>query len=260
MNAAPDGPLALEVRGLGVAGILSELSFTIAAGQKLAIVGRNGSGKTTLLRALHGWRRPDTGTVLLGHRPVHEAGHRERARRFAVVSQTDAPDDRFTVRDYVALGRLPHGRPRDPGADRAAVGAALDACGLQRLAARTLGSLSGGERQRALLARALAQRPDVLLVDEPTNHLDLAARAEILRLLGGLEVTVVAVLHDLGLVAGFADRVAVLRDGRLAAFGSVGTAFSPTLVRDVFDLDCSTVALPGGGSQYVFSAIAAAGR
>lgn len=253
-----NGPLPIEVRGLCVRDILFDVSFAIKAGEKLAIVGPNGSGKTTLLQAIHGRRSPDAGVVLLGCRPVHRVGHRERARQFAVVSQTDAPDGRFTVQDYVALGRFPHQRFRDLDADRSVVDAALEACALHRFASRPLESLSGGERQRALLARALAQQPGVLMVDEPTNHLDLAARSGILRLLGSLEITVIAVLHDLALVSSFADRVAVLRHGRLAACGTAETAFSPALVRDVFGLDCNAVTLPGGNSQYVFSAIAGA--
>ena len=243
---------------MGVGEILHDVSLAVADGEKLAIVGPNGSGKTTLLRALQGRQHPDAGAVLLDGRPINRVGPRDRARHVAVVSQGDAPDGRFTVAGYAALGRHPHRRFGEGDADRGAVAAALELCGLQRFAARTLGSLSGGERQRALLARALAQQPRVLLVDEPTNHLDLAARAEILRLLAGLPIAVIAVLHDLALVPAFADRVAVLRGGRLAACGTAATAFAPALVRDVFGLDCNAVTLPGGASQYVFSAAAGA--
>ena len=254
LHPATDAVLPIEAHGLGVGEILHDVSLAVAAGEKLAIVGPNGSGKTTLLRALQGRQVAHAGAVLLDGRPINRVGPRDRALHLAVVSQGDAPDGRFTVEGYVALGRYPHRRFGNGDADRAAVAAALELCGLRRFATRTLGSLSGGERQRALLARALAQQPRVLLVDEPTNHLDLAARAEILRLLAALPVTVIAVLHDLALVPAFADRVAVLRGGRLAACGTAAAAFAPALVRDVFGLDCNAVTLPGGESQYVFSA------
>ncbi|HMQ58220.1 MAG TPA: ATP-binding cassette domain-containing protein, partial [Rhizobiaceae bacterium] len=109
--------------------------------------------------------------------------------------------------------------------------------GLLPMGGRAIGSLSGGERQRAQIARAIAQAPRILFLDEPTNHLDPRARGEVLELVAGLGIAVVAVLHDLSLVAPFASRVAVLEGGRLVVCGTPDRALSPALVRQVFGVD-----------------------
>ncbi|WP_415842234.1 ABC transporter ATP-binding protein, partial [Paracidovorax anthurii] len=173
------------------------------------------------------WRGRDLSALPLG----------ERARSVAVLSQDDAAQGCLRVWDYVALGRLPHeGRGEAAGHARA-VREALRTCGVEALAPRALQSLSGGERQRVHLARALAQAPGLLLLDEPTNHLDLAARADVLALLRGLGITVVAVLHDLGLVPAFADRVWVLQAGRLVAEGTPAQALNGDCVSRVFGME-----------------------
>ncbi len=234
--------------------LLAGVSFDVAAGERIAIVGPNGAGKTTLLRALADGVPPAQGQVTFEGRPIHAIARSEQARHAGMVSQTDNPDPRFIVRDYAALGRIPHAARATASSDRAVVEGALRTCGVDRFATRQLGSLSGGERQRVLLARALAQQPRLLLVDEPTNHLDLRARAEMLALLRGLGITVVAVLHDLPLVPGFADRVLVLKGGRLVSCGPPDRALSPDVVRDVFDLDCFPARGPDGRSHLVFDA------
>ena len=227
--------------------LVSGIRLSIQAGACWAIVGPNGAGKTSLLRLMSGAATPSTGTVRLDGHVVAALRPGDRARRIAVVAQTDAPDLRLPLCDYVALGRLPH-RGRDPAwRHRAVVAEALARVGLTGLAGRALGALSGGERQRGALARALAQEPGLLLLDEPTNHLDPRARADILALVRDLGITVVAVLHDLALVAPFADQVAVLRDGGLVVQGPPTVALAPAIVRDVFGLDSFEAVNPTSG-------------
>lgn len=217
--------------------LLDHVSLDAEPGDRLAIIGPNGAGKTTLLRLLAGTLQPTAGTVhlfgasLAAMRPV------ERARLVAVVGQTDQPDRRICVRDYVALGRIPHMARRPGAADAAIILDALERTELQSLAGREMGSLSGGERQRAQIARALAQEPRILFLDEPTNHLDPRARGALLALVADLGLTIVAVLHDLHLVPGFATRIAVLRQGALVACGPAEETLDRHVVRDVFGID-----------------------
>ncbi len=243
----------LGVRAAGGTTLLADITFEVATDERLAIVGPNGAGKTTLLRALAGTLAPTSGRVLFEGRDVTAIPRRLLARDVAMVLQADLPDPRFTVRDYVRLGRLPFASC-SAAQHEAVVEAALKTCELQAFAARRLGSLSGGERQRVIVARALAQQPRLLLVDEPTNHLDLRGRSALLRLLRHLGITVVAVLHDLALVAGFADRVLMLKGGRQVACAAPAEAFAPERVRTVFDLDCFTATTPGGTTRLIFDA------
>ena len=217
--------------------LLDGVTLDVAAGERLAIIGPNGAGKTTLLRMLAGTLRPTAGTVRLFGTPLSAMRPVERARRVAVVGQTDQPDQRISVRDYVTLGRIPHTARRAGAEEAAIVGDALGRTDLAALAGREMGSLSGGERQRAQIARALAQEPRILFLDEPTNHLDPHARGALLALVADLRLTVVSVLHDLHLVSGFATRVAVLRQGALVACGPVEETLDRRVVRDVFGID-----------------------
>ena len=214
--------------------IVDRVSLDILPGDRLAIVGPNGAGKTTLLKLLCGMARPTSGSVRLRDVALHQMKAIDRARQIAVVGQTDQPDRRITVRDYVALGRIPHATRLTRAEEAALIDHSLERTGLAALARREMGLLSGGERQRAQIARALAQEPRILFLDEPTNHLDPRARGALLALVAELDLTVIAVLHDLHLVPGFANRVAVMREGRLVA---ADEALSRDLVRDVFGID-----------------------
>ncbi|MCZ8094368.1 MAG: ABC transporter ATP-binding protein [Acidovorax sp.] len=217
--------------------LLHGVNASAARGECVALVGPNGAGKSTLLKLLGARAMPTKGRVsVLGH-DLAAWPAPERARHIAVLGQTETADLAFRVHDYVALGRLPHQHRAGRTEHAQAVDQALHTCGLSALAHRALSSLSGGERQRAHLARALAQQPVLLLLDEPTNHLDLAARADLLALVRGLGITVVAALHELGLVPSFADRVWVLNRGALVATGSPDEALGADRVADVFGME-----------------------
>ncbi|MEZ5191064.1 MAG: ABC transporter ATP-binding protein [Schumannella sp.] len=232
----------LEPRGItvraGDTALIEDASFAIPAGAVTALVGPNGAGKSTLLRALAGIERPATGEVLADGTDLLALGRRERARLLALVEQETTTELPLSVRAVVGLGRTPHESVlggRDPEGE-AIVDDAMRRAGVTGFALRDVTTLSGGERQRAILARALAQQPHVLLLDEPTSHLDVAAQLEVLRLLGELAqdgVTVLTALHDLTLAA-HADHVVVLARGRVRASGPTIATLTPELLHEVF--------------------------
>jgi ABC-type cobalamin/Fe3+-siderophores transport system ATPase subunit len=237
-------PPVAELRGV-VAGypgrrVLDGADLTVGRGELVALLGPNGSGKTTLLRVLAGTLAPDAGVATLFGVPVGAWSRRDLARRVAVLPQSLELPAGLRVAEVVALGRIPHGdRLFALGqGDEAVVSDALRDAGATDLADRPASELSGGERQRVLVAMALAQEPELLLLDEPTLHLDLGHQLALVRLLDVLRaarsLTVVAVLHDLNLATALADRLMLLRGGSLTEIGSHGGRLNVGAVRDAF--------------------------
>ncbi|GAA2314369.1 ABC transporter ATP-binding protein [Streptomyces violaceusniger] len=223
--------------------ILRDVSLEARKADIVGLVGPNGSGKSTLLRTVYRSLRPADGVVRVGEDSVWELSPRAAARRTAAVLQDAGGNTTgLTVTEIVALGRVPHHGllGRDGAEDREAVSDAIDRCGVRPFADRDYASLSGGERQRVLLARALAQRPRLLVLDELTNHLDIRARFELLALIRATGVTTLAVLHDLDLAARLCDHLVVLHDGAVAAAGPVLEVLTPDLLADVFGVRAAT--------------------
>jgi iron complex transport system ATP-binding protein len=183
------------------------VSLAVARGSFTGLLGPNGCGKTTLLKLMAGVLRPATGTITLEGRALAELPRRMAARHVAVVPQDTHPAFDYTALEIVLMGRHPHLRPMQlEGPDDLAIAyEALHATGTERFADRPFSSLSGGERQRVIIASALAQQPDVLLLDEPTASLDLGYQLEVASLLTRLgrerNVTMVMATHDLNLAA-----------------------------------------------------------
>jgi iron complex transport system ATP-binding protein len=155
--------------------ILGGVDLTVAPGERVGVIGPNGSGKSTLLRCLYAWHAPTSGTVLLDGTDISALPAHRRAQAVAVLAQHTEAGLGLTVGEVVALGRLPHRRAwgRAETDDAAAIDDALALIGLEMWRDRPFGPLSGGEKQQVLFARALAQRPSLLILDEPTNHLDI---------------------------------------------------------------------------------------
>ena len=216
--------------------ILHSTSFDLAAGRVLGIVGPNGAGKTTLLRLIYGFHRPLTGSVRIDGTDLAALPPRATARLVAAVLQEQPTDFALTVREIVALGRVPHrtGMATASRADEQIIEAALDRLDLHGMSGRTLSTLSGGERQRVMVARALTQEPQVLVLDEPTNHLDIRHQLEVMQLIRDLDLTIVTSLHDLNLAAQICDDVLVLKSGRAMGFGPPARLLSEGLVSDTF--------------------------
>ncbi|UED87966.1 ABC transporter ATP-binding protein [Streptomyces profundus] len=233
--------------------IVHGATLRVGSGQFLGLVGPNGSGKSTLLRTLYRVLRPAGGTVRLAGDDVWRLPPREVARRVAVLTQESTSDFDLDVVDVVLLGRLPHhaGFGGDSPRDLDLVAGALDQVGATGLADRPFAALSGGERQRVLLARALVQESQVLVLDEPTNHLDISFQLELMRLVGDLGITTVAALHDLNLAAQHCDLVAVLRGGRISAFGPPDDVLTPEAIEDVFHVRAHRLSHPANGRPLI---------
>jgi ABC-type cobalamin/Fe3+-siderophores transport system ATPase subunit len=219
---------------------LSDLSFEIAPGEILGVIGPNSSGKTTLIRLLTRVLEPDGGEIRLEDAPVRRLSRTELARRIAVVPQGILPEFPFTVGELVLMGRYPHdpGRYFESPRDRAVAREAMEATGVLELADLPLEQLSGGERQRAAIARALAQEPRLLVLDEPTAHLDLRYQVEAAALLRRLNrergMTILLVSHDLNLAAEVCDRLLLLNRGRASAIGTPEAVLDEALLARVF--------------------------
>jgi iron complex transport system ATP-binding protein len=222
--------------------VLRGLDMLVERGELVALLGPNGSGKTTLLRAIAGTLPTDGGRVALFGRDLDSWSRMQLARRVAVLPQSLVLPDGFRVAELVEMGRAPHATRwfGSSAEDAAAVEQALIDADALELAERQADELSGGERQRVLVAMALAQQPELLLLDEPTLHLDIAHQqamlASVARLQARRGLTVVAVLHDLNLAIAHAPRVAVMGAGRIAADGPPASVLHAALVRDLFGI------------------------
>jgi len=214
----------------------------VEAGEFFGVIGPNGAGKTTLLRLLAGLLRPWEGKVtMLGHDLAH-VPRREVARTLGVVLQESHFTFDYTVEEVVMMGRNPHlGRFEQPGKDdRAKVREALDFVDVAGLASKRITEISSGERQRVVLARALAQEPEILLLDEATSHLDIAHQQSIARILVKLNrqgKTIVLLSHDLNLASLYCTRVLLLDRGTQVACDVPAKVITRELIRKVYGLD-----------------------
>ena len=249
----------VEAEGVGFAyghrAVFEGVALAVRSGELVALCGPNGAGKSTLLRLLLGLHAPSAGQVRLGGEPVTTLSRRQIARRAALLPQ-DAPVDLpLTVREVVALGRLPHLERFQPEgvADARAVERALEATDVASLAERPVAELSGGERQRVHLARALAQEAPLLLLDEPIAGLDLAHQLQALDLLRTIVDAgrgALVALHDLSLAARRCDRLIFLAEGRIRADGAPAVVLTPEALAEVFAVRAE-VRFDGDGRPFV---------
>ncbi|MFS0703197.1 putative F420-0 ABC transporter ATP-binding protein [Cellulomonas sp. 179-A 9B4 NHS] len=249
---------------LGGRWVVDGVDATPPTGALTGLLGPNGAGKTTLLRLVAGLLPPERGAVLVTDPdaepgegatapavPVHALPRRRRARHVAVLEQESNATVPLSVREVVALGRIPYRTLWGTDSDEGAVDRALAAASAAHLADRAWSTLSGGERQRVQVARALAQEPDLLLLDEPTNHLDVSAQLSLLAFVRDLGVTTVAALHDLNLAAAFCTHVLVLAEGRLAAAGPPEEVLTPALLRAVYRVEAEVLTHPTTGRPVI---------
>jgi len=219
--------------------VLRDVSLHAAAGEIVGVIGPNGAGKSTLLRLLGGVLRPDSGEVRVGGRRLEELGRDEIGRRIAAVPQDTVIEFPFSVTEIVLMGRAPYARGFgfESAADLEIAGAAMQRTGVTDLATREVHELSGGERQRVVLARALAQQSEVLLLDEPTAYLDLRHEMEIFALLREIARqgrAIVIVLHDLTLAAACCDRLVLLSGGTVFASGAPAEVLTEAAIAQVY--------------------------
>jgi iron complex transport system ATP-binding protein len=223
--------------------VVRDISLCVSAGDVLVIMGANGSGKTTLLRLMAGLLSPARGAIDVCGHPISALSDRNRALHIGLVPQETTSTFPFRVLEFVLMGRIPHrgGLGFSSGEDLAIAEEALRSCDAWQFRNRRITELSGGEKTRAVLARALAQQPKVLLLDEPTAFLDIRHQVDILKRLvewrsqtGGAVVTV---LHDLNLAAQFCSRCALLKEGRLVAIGATAEILNYSNVCTTFETD-----------------------
>jgi len=219
---------------------LQAINLMIAPGEIVGLLGPNGCGKTTLLKLASGVLSPAEGEVLLDEVKLKKLSRRQVAQRIAVVPQSYHLPFAFKVTEVVLLGRTPFvsGLSGETKKDRDVTADALQLVGIDGLGKRHFNDLSGGEQQKVILAMALAQEPEVLLLDEPTAHLDINHQVEILELVRSLNrnhgVTVIAAMHDLNLASLFFDRLILLKEGTIFADGSPREVLTERNIKDVF--------------------------
>lgn len=235
--------------------VLHDLSLTFHKGEVTVLLGPNGCGKSTLLRTVLGFVDRTGGEILLDGCPIEDFSPRKMARQIAYLPQS-RPVPNITARRMVLHGRFPYlGYPRRyRKEDHAAVTGAMEKADAADLADRALPQLSGGERQRVYLAMALAQSTEAILMDEPTTYLDVRHQLEVMdlaRRLAGEGKAVVLVLHDLCLALRCADKVAVLHNGRLQAFGTPEAVYDSGVLQRVFDVTVHR-AWTGKGWRYYY--------
>lgn len=239
----------------GAKKILEEISFHVDKGEILGIIGPNGSGKTTLLRAMSRVVARDRGEILLKSHDLDTLGHRELARRVAVVPQDISIGFDYTVRDIVMMGRHPHiGRlASETARDVEICERAMRLANVAHLAGASVHDISGGERQRVLIARALAQEPEILLLDEATSNLDVSHQVEILNIIRDLAggIAVVSVFHDLNLAAYYCDRLLLLKDRKVYAIGAPADVLTCENIREIFGMETLVRPHPLTGRPYV---------
>lgn len=227
--------------------VVRDLTVSVAAGEWVCLVGPNGAGKTSLLHAVGGLL-PYTGRISVAGADPSSAGERVLARRVGLMPQRPVVPESTTVAELVALGRTPH-LPRfgtESDEDRRVVARCIERLCLDHVAGRPATQLSGGELQRVVLARALAQQPQVLLLDEPTSALDIGHQQTVLELVDTLRreegLTVVAAMHDLTSAGQYGDRLVLLEDGRVAADGPAADVLRPDLLGRVYGARVDVVA------------------
>jgi cobalamin transport system ATP-binding protein len=240
----------LSVRHLGVeidrSVLLAGVDLTVAPGEWMGLIGPNGAGKTTLLRAVAGVM-DSFGVIRVDGNDLAELAPRERARRVALVPQRPIIPPGMDAFTYVLLGRTPHlGYFASEGKrDVEIAGEALAELGVADLSHRDISTLSGGELQRVVLARALAQQPEILLLDEPTSALDVGNQQQVLEVIDGMRsirgLTVVSAIHDLTLAGQFCDRLALLADGELVAVGTPHQVLTEETIRVHYDANVNVI-------------------
>jgi len=241
------GMVILKVCGVdcyyGSVKVLEGVSFSVNSGELVGLLGPNGSGKTTLLRAISRTLKPKVGTVLLNEADIFSMKSSDVAKNLAVVPQSSSLEFDFTALDLVLMGRHPHMRrfEREDQTDLEIAKEAMMLTNTWHLAEKPINELSGGERQLVMIARALAQKPKVLLLDEPTSHLDINNQIGIMDLLKKIctekGIATLAVFHDFNLAARYCDLAILLQKGKIFAMGKVDEILTEENIRKVFNVE-----------------------
>ena len=255
MSLTPPAALNVEQLSWSVEGnpILSRVSFALQQGEMLGLIGPNGAGKSSLLRCLYRYITPEQGQVKLFGQNIINFSQKQLATKVAVVQQETPHYFEMTTEQIVAMGLTPHKGlfESDSQADKQHIAQALEKVGLQAKTNQQYEQLSGGEKQRALIARAIVQKPQLLILDEPTNHLDIRYQIQILELGMQLGISVIASIHDLNLASAVCDRLMLLNNGQCIAQGLPDEVLTEALIGDVFGVCCQVSKHPQHGKPLI---------
>jgi len=222
--------------------ILTDISFQVPVGSFTGMLGPNGAGKSTLLRCLYRYITPDLGEMHFAGQDINTMSNHEFAQKVAVVLQHTPQDFNLSVFDVVALGLIPHKTmfSGNTQSDLALISTAIEQVGLSDKANTHFETLSGGEKQRVMIARAIVQRPQLLLMDEPTSHLDVKYQIQIMELAKSLGITIIASFHDINLASAICDQLLILKKGKLHTVGAPQDVITEAMLSSVFDV-CTNV-------------------
>lgn len=227
----------------GMEDVLRTISLKISSGQLVSILGPNGSGKTTLLKNLCNILEPYEGKIDIHEQSIDKYSYKELAKKVAVVHQSAVHDFEFSVEEVVLMGRYPYLKPfQSENADDYKISEeAMRKTSTYHLRHKSIKAISGGERQRVMIARALTQQTDILMLDEPISHLDIKYQIEILKLCKTLnrekKLTIVTTLHDINLAARFSDYIILMKDGAIVKYGKPEEVITTENILKVYELD-----------------------
>ncbi len=229
---------------IGSKTIIDNIDLKVSKGEFISLIGPNGSGKSTIIKGITKKVSLESGKVLVVGKEISEYKSKEFAKILATMEQHSKAFDDLTVKDIVTYGRSPYKNIFSPfnAEDEKIINECLEITDIFDLKDREISTLSGGEMQRVFLAQCLAQKPDILILDEPTNHLDVMHQYRLLSLVKkyALEnnLTVICVLHDINQAIKYADKVCVLKNGVIKAFGTPEEVIVEDLVKEIFEIDC----------------------
>lgn len=248
----------LELKNIGFSvnekKILHNITCTVNEGKFIGIIGPNGSGKSTMLKVIYRHLKQTEGIVTLHEQEIWQTPPKKLAQQMAVVSQETPLLFDFTVKDLVLMGRTPYKKwmSADQRQDFQIVEESMALADVAHLANRTLQQLSGGEKKRVMLARALAQKANILVLDEPTNHLDIEHQLQMMDLVKGLPITILAALHDLNLAAAYCDELLVMNNGTLYVSGTPEQVLTEEMLQHVFRVKAGISTNPFTNKLHLF--------
>lgn len=233
--------------------ILKNINISIEQGKFVGLLGPNGAGKSSLLRCIYRFNKPSQGQVKIDTRDIWQLSADDFAKQVAVVLQETPSQFNLSLFDVVSLGLTPHKRlfSGTTNKDKQLIHQAIEQVGLIEHTKQTFDSLSGGEKQRALIARAIVQRPQLLIMDEPTSHLDVKYQIQLMELAKSLGVTVLASFHDLNLAASLCDELLVIDHGQIVASGTPQQVITESMLSDVFGVCAQVTAHPQSKAQSI---------
>lgn len=222
--------------------ILKHINVSIERGKFIGLIGPNGAGKSSLLRCLYRFNQPSAGDIKFNDTDIWQLKSEDYAKQVAVVLQETPSQFNFSLFDVVALGLTPHKTlfSSTTQADKQKIAQAISRVGLESHSNQSFDSLSGGEKQRALIARAIVQQPQLLIMDEPTSHLDVKYQIQLMELAKSLGITVFASFHDLNLAAAMCDELVVIKNGEIASAGKPNKVITEQMLDEVFGV-CAQV-------------------